>query len=382
MSAALKQVEEFDSSKYFLGSLCKRGHDWNGTGQTLKYKANSKCKICNTLVHRDYIHKRNALSATPDRLQCPLPSCDDGKVYKSLFGHFQFWHGLATKQDVIDAGIEWRPEFFSTKHKEAVTQRNKQSGRENIDEVVAITHCGDGYIVVPQKLWNTGCKFARIAIDKRRGTLEFRPTLIKLQNYRSVSQRSEQFYISISPELVNTLHAGDAILYSENGVVGIQFRNLTMLRLFESWARTRKGNGINSPFDLRIIGKTQFSINSNIWPVRGQYVYVSWSGKSLFLKPLIQKEPGSFKLRVCKQRFHTNAVNFFKSLSAPLPAQEWRLRETLPDGTLRFSPWGKGRKHAPMAINPVIDHLPELETVKPAQQQVSDFEDWLNEVEE
>lgn len=38
---------QFDSTKYKLGKLCKRGHDWNGTGKSLRYAINSPtCVDC------------------------------------------------------------------------------------------------------------------------------------------------------------------------------------------------------------------------------------------------------------------------------------------------------------------------------------------------
>ena len=36
---------EIPEGKY-LGSLCKRGHDWEGTGKSLRYKGNSNCILC------------------------------------------------------------------------------------------------------------------------------------------------------------------------------------------------------------------------------------------------------------------------------------------------------------------------------------------------
>jgi 5-methylcytosine-specific restriction endonuclease McrA len=36
----------FDSSKYRLGPLCKRGHDWEGTGRSLKRITNRQCVQC------------------------------------------------------------------------------------------------------------------------------------------------------------------------------------------------------------------------------------------------------------------------------------------------------------------------------------------------
>lgn len=38
-------MSDFDPEKFYLGRLCKRGHNWNGTGQTLRYKFGS-CKKC------------------------------------------------------------------------------------------------------------------------------------------------------------------------------------------------------------------------------------------------------------------------------------------------------------------------------------------------
>lgn len=36
----------FDAEVFRLGRLCPRGHDWNGTGQTLRYKCDGKCPLC------------------------------------------------------------------------------------------------------------------------------------------------------------------------------------------------------------------------------------------------------------------------------------------------------------------------------------------------
>jgi 5-methylcytosine-specific restriction endonuclease McrA len=44
--AALPARPDFDESKYKLGSLCKRGHDWLGTDQTLRWINGSRCIEC------------------------------------------------------------------------------------------------------------------------------------------------------------------------------------------------------------------------------------------------------------------------------------------------------------------------------------------------
>lgn len=37
---------EFDEEKYYLGRLCKRVHDWNGTGASLRYISGAECCKC------------------------------------------------------------------------------------------------------------------------------------------------------------------------------------------------------------------------------------------------------------------------------------------------------------------------------------------------
>ncbi len=39
---------DFSSEKFYLGKLCKRGHAWRGTEQTVRLKSNKACRICLT----------------------------------------------------------------------------------------------------------------------------------------------------------------------------------------------------------------------------------------------------------------------------------------------------------------------------------------------
>lgn len=43
---------QINSNKY-LGTLCKRGHDYKGTKQSLKYKSNRRCVICNNETYHN-----------------------------------------------------------------------------------------------------------------------------------------------------------------------------------------------------------------------------------------------------------------------------------------------------------------------------------------
>lgn len=39
-------MANFDPEKFFLGSLCYKGHDWQGTGKTLRYLRGKYCLAC------------------------------------------------------------------------------------------------------------------------------------------------------------------------------------------------------------------------------------------------------------------------------------------------------------------------------------------------
>lgn len=42
----MKAIYEFDAKMFFLGLLCKHGHKWNTTGQSLRYLKGGVCIIC------------------------------------------------------------------------------------------------------------------------------------------------------------------------------------------------------------------------------------------------------------------------------------------------------------------------------------------------
>lgn len=50
-------VEEFDSEKFKLGSLCKREHDWGGTGKSLREIKKGVCAECNKEHKRKHYEK-------------------------------------------------------------------------------------------------------------------------------------------------------------------------------------------------------------------------------------------------------------------------------------------------------------------------------------
>jgi hypothetical protein len=46
-------VPDYDSSKFYLGKLCPRGHDYHGTGQSLLRKHNQHCRECENESRRE-----------------------------------------------------------------------------------------------------------------------------------------------------------------------------------------------------------------------------------------------------------------------------------------------------------------------------------------
>ena len=60
-------TEEFDSTVFVLGSLCRRGHDWNGTGKSLRYRKHKTppCVECLKITKQAWEAKRAPVAQEP-----------------------------------------------------------------------------------------------------------------------------------------------------------------------------------------------------------------------------------------------------------------------------------------------------------------------------
>jgi len=58
---ATPNVPDFDPVKYYLGILCKRGHDWHGTGQTLRWVKGGDCPACRKAYYYENHEAQKAL---------------------------------------------------------------------------------------------------------------------------------------------------------------------------------------------------------------------------------------------------------------------------------------------------------------------------------
>jgi len=50
-------MSDFDESKFYLGTLCNHGHDYQGTGKSLRYKKTAKCVVCRKEMRKRYYEK-------------------------------------------------------------------------------------------------------------------------------------------------------------------------------------------------------------------------------------------------------------------------------------------------------------------------------------
>ena len=51
---------DFDPTKFYLSDLCKRGHDYQGTGKSLLRKSNANCVECQRALRRARDARRTA----------------------------------------------------------------------------------------------------------------------------------------------------------------------------------------------------------------------------------------------------------------------------------------------------------------------------------
>ena len=75
-------------SIFYLGNLCLRGHDHDGTGQSLRYKKGHCCKECNKEASKQ--HSRKARIAAAPRLpaECEICGIEPAKNEQQLcFDH-------------------------------------------------------------------------------------------------------------------------------------------------------------------------------------------------------------------------------------------------------------------------------------------------------
>lgn len=70
----------FDPKKFYLGNLCRRGHDWRGTGQTLRQIGGGNCIECQKEWNRQKrLEKQGERKNEDDRKERYLANIEDRK---------------------------------------------------------------------------------------------------------------------------------------------------------------------------------------------------------------------------------------------------------------------------------------------------------------
>lgn len=93
----MNSLPEFDEDKFVIGVLCKRGHDWNESGQTLRYKKVGDCVACKK-IWGDKRYKRPGIQSLShaDQFWAYVDRIDDvnscwnwqGRKNKGGYGRF------------------------------------------------------------------------------------------------------------------------------------------------------------------------------------------------------------------------------------------------------------------------------------------------------
>lgn len=71
----------FKLSKHRLGSICKHGHNWNGTGQSLRYISSSSCVTCSELRGLRKRPRRKSVEGYVKRTEEEYPEIDATRFY-------------------------------------------------------------------------------------------------------------------------------------------------------------------------------------------------------------------------------------------------------------------------------------------------------------
>jgi 5-methylcytosine-specific restriction endonuclease McrA len=118
----MSSLSDFDVSKFRLGKLCKRGHEYEGTGKTLRYVSNNVCIECHKLTVRKHREKNIEKYRENDkryREENRERYIENGKKYYK-----------ENKERLLASNKKYREE-----NAERISQNNKQWRDENLDYV-------------------------------------------------------------------------------------------------------------------------------------------------------------------------------------------------------------------------------------------------------
>jgi hypothetical protein len=75
-------MEQFDTEKLYLGKLCKRGHDWNGTEKSLRNRKKSNCVSCVSLQCKEWRKKNSEKVKLYEKKRSGKKNSENRKLYQ------------------------------------------------------------------------------------------------------------------------------------------------------------------------------------------------------------------------------------------------------------------------------------------------------------
>ena len=133
-------------SKYCLGTLCKRGHDYEGTGMSLRYKSNGDCILC----HKIYGKKREDVDRIIKKICArKYRKADPKKHNAAVMKHYRNnlkqmnviakmrWEKRKQDQKYLEEAARYKQRWQQKKfHWREVMQEAKQQPQEVRDEIL------------------------------------------------------------------------------------------------------------------------------------------------------------------------------------------------------------------------------------------------------
>lgn len=149
-------IIDFDTDKFYLGSLCKRGHEWKGTSKTLRRKDNKGCPECQKEMYRQHIlqtpewHKKKYQKVRETSRRCNQRFHQQNSGYKRQYNlkyqeanrgkikHQRKKHYQENREQILAAQRTRIREYYA-KHREEVQERRSQRFCQNPDHFRALS---------------------------------------------------------------------------------------------------------------------------------------------------------------------------------------------------------------------------------------------------
>jgi len=204
---------EFDESKYYLGKLCPHGHDWEGTGRSLRSVVGWHCTIC----------KRIALKKFKDNNRMVEIVCDEcGSKFKRKEIHFK--ENVRRKMKVF-CSLDCKYKFF----------RNRV---EVVCDKCGVTFEKKKSCLKKHNFCSDSCKFAFYKGSKSHFYIDGRWEDHDLQDLKNKRRQWKWYYWKGVIELIEKKEAPDRIVLMAMEIVdkGIQLQlELNELRRKGKW---------------------------------------------------------------------------------------------------------------------------------------------------